>query len=724
MVLSPLVHVPEEGYADPERILIVDDEPRLRFGLRRLLEGEGRELIDCGTGAEAIALLKRGEITLLLLDVNLPDLSGLEVLEWITTHRLPTAVIMVSAADSIDYAIQALRSGAVDFVRKGPELDDIRLKVENVLHRRRLEQSHALMTARLEQSERLHRFLVESSPDLIYTLDGSGRFVFINRRVESLLGYRRDELIGRSYACIVHELDVERAQYAFTERRSDERATNNAEVRLKCKREGYQPFEQRHIVAMLSAVGIYEESRDSERRFMGTYGVARDITERKVAEETISFQALHDQLTHLPNRRLFKDRLELAITQARRDGWVVGVMFIDLDRFKLVNDTHGHAEGDELLKSTAHRLRGCIRAGDTVARQGGDEFTVLLPHLAHVEDAALIAQKILDELKLPFYVAGQEFRATASIGIAVFPRDGDSAEMLMKNADIAMYKVKGDGKNGFQFFTPAMNACYQERITLENELRQAIENQEFELYYQPKISLSAGRIVGMEALIRWRHPVHGLLNPDGFIDLAQESGLIGSITDWVLGEACGQLSRWHSMGFGDLCVSVNVSPQEFDAPSLVERVASHMNRHGISPDTLEIEITENLLLPDVSGVIEKMRLLRAHGVRISIDDFGTRYSSLNYLRRFPINVIKIDQSFVHDLAPGQPVSPIIHAVIGIARGFGLHLVVEGVETLHQMEVLAELGCDEMQGFLFGRPLPAFEAEERLLAPVCYPSPSH
>lgn len=717
---SPLVHGMTEGLPNPERILIVDDEPRMRSGLRLLLEKEGRELLDCGTGGEAISVLKGGEITLLLLDVNLPDLSGLEVLEWITSHKLPTLVIMISAADRIEYALTALRNGAVDFVRKTNEIDEIRHKVENALLRRRLERSHALMTARLEQSERLHRFLVESSPDLIYTLDDAGRFVFINRRVETLLGFAREELIGRTYASIVHEEDLERAQYAFTERRTDNRATCNAEIRLKRKHEGYQLFEQRHIVAMLSAVGIYEQEQ-SQRHFMGTYGVARDITERKVAEETISFQALHDQLTHLPNRRLFKDRLELAITQARRDGWIVGVMFIDLDRFKLVNDTHGHAEGDELLKSTAHRLRNCVRAGDTVARQGGDEFTVLLPHLAHVEDAALIAQKILDELKHPFHVAGQQFRATASIGIAVFPRDGESAGTLMKNADIAMYKVKGEGKNGFQFFTPSMNACYRERITLENELRQAIENQEFELYYQPKVSLSERRIVGMEALIRWRHPIHGLLNPASFIDLAQESGLIGAITEWVLGEACAQLSRWHGLGFTDLCVSVNVSPQEFDSQSIVERIASYISRHELPPDTLEIEITENLLLLDVSGVIEKMRMLRAHGVRISIDDFGTRYSSLNYLRRFPINVIKIDQSFVQDLVQGEPVSPIIHAVVGIARGFGLHLVVEGVETPYQMQTLAELGCDEMQGYLFSRPVPAFEAEERLHLPIILPT---
>jgi diguanylate cyclase (GGDEF)-like protein/PAS domain S-box-containing protein len=707
----------QEWFDQPQRILIVDDEARMRSSLRQLLEGADRDILECETGADAIAKLKSQDIALVLLDINLPDISGLDVMEWITKFNIPTNVIMVSADESIDSAIRALRNGVVEFVRKPNELDEIQHKVDNVLHRCRLERSHVLMTARLEQSERLHRFLVENSPDLIYTLDPNGCFMFINGRVESLLGYSRDELISCKYTAIVHDEDVDLAQYAFTERRSDNRATTNVEVRLKSKNNDYRHFETRHIVAMLSAMGVYDESCDGQdsltRRFMGTYGVARDITERKIAEETINFQALHDHLTQLPNRRLFKDRLELSMTQSKRYGGLVGVMFIDLDRFKLVNDTHGHAEGDELLKSVAQRLRNCVRAGDTLARQGGDEFTVLLPDLYHTEDASIIAEKIQDELKAPFHVRGQEFRATASIGIAVYPRDGDSADVLLKNADIAMYKVKANGKNDYLFFTTEMNACYHERISLENELRQAILCSEFELHYQPQISICEDRIVGLEALIRWRHPVHGLLNPASFIDMAEESGLICDITDWVLAEACSQLASWREIGFDDLRISVNVSPLEFDRNDVVERIACNITKFNLPANVLEIEITENLLLHDVSGVIDKMRLLRDRGVRISIDDFGTRYSSLNYLRRFPISTIKIDQSFVRDLAEEKRVSPIIHAIIGIARGFGLHLVAEGVETSFQMKTLNDLGCDEMQGFLFSKPVSAAEVERLL-----------
>ena len=704
---------PDEWLERTDRILIVDDETRICTALRLILDADGREIITCVTGTKALAILKSQEIDLVLLDINLPDISGLEVMEWIADNNISASVIIVSGDTDINSAIRALRSGVVEFVRKPIEPVEIRHKVENTLHRRQLERRHVLMSGQLEQSERLHRFLVESSPDLIYTLDTEGRFIFINGRVESLLGYTREELIGHYYTVIVHSEDLERAVYAFTERRIDERATANIEVRLKCKNKNYRHFES-PVVAMLSAMGIYDNGGDAKAeqsiRFMGTYGVARDITERKVAEETIQFQALHDYLTDLPNRRLFKDRLELSITHSKRHGGFVAVMFIDLDRFKLVNDTFGHAEGDELLKNLARRLANCVRAGDTLARQGGDEFTILLPDLVQAEDAVIIVGKIMEELKSPFNVAGQEFRATASIGISIFPRDGENADLLLKNADIAMYKVKATGKNGYKFFEKEMNSCYHERISLENELRQATLNSEFKLHYQPQINVKTGRIVGMEALIRWQHPIHGLMNPSGFIDFAEEAGLISAITDWVLDEACSQLVRWRAMGQHELRMAVNVSPIEFNNSDIVERIAACLAKYDLPGHILDIEITENLLLHDVHGVIEKIRQLRNLGILISIDDFGTRYSSLNYLRKFPINTIKIDKSFVRDLDGHHNSFPIIHAIIGIARGFGMNLLVEGIETELQMKTLQELGCDVMQGYFFSRPLPADEAE--------------
>ena len=705
-------------------ILIVDDEVQMRTSLRLLLEGEDRVVLEAATGHGAIEILTSQKIDLLLLDIHLPDISGLEVMEWIARNHIATGVIIVSADANLDSAIRSTRSGAIDFVRKPQEIDKIKDKVASTLHRRSFERRHTLMTARLEQSERLHRFLVESSPDLIYTLDHEGRFIFVNSRVESLLGYSRDELIGNLYTVIVHEDDLEHAIYAFTERRSDDRATSNIEIRLKCKDSHYRQFENRFIVAMLSAMGIYDSPENDQgeqtRRFMGTYGVARDVTERKRAEETISFQALHDHLTHLPNRRLFKDRLELAMAQNQRTGGVIGVMFIDLDRFKLVNDTYGHAEGDELLKNVAQRLQRCVRTSDTLARQGGDEFTILLPDLIHAEDATLIAKKIMEQFASPFIVAGHEFRASVSIGIAVFPRDGENAELLLKHADIAMYKVKSGGKNGYAFFTREMNSSYQKRISLENELHQAILNKEFELHYQPQVNVTDNRIVGLEALVRWQHPVHGLLNPGSFIDMVEELGLISSITDWVLEEACRQLVRWRAMGMNDLRIAVNFSPQEFNNDDVVERIVSQLNRYHLPEEALDVEITENLLMHDDPDVISKLRRLRERGIRISIDDFGTRYSSLNYLRRFPVNTIKIDKSFIRDLDEHHDATPIIHAIIGIARGFGLHLLAEGVETSYQMRILQELGCEEMQGYFFSKPLSAEKVELLLLESLKQP----
>jgi diguanylate cyclase (GGDEF)-like protein/PAS domain S-box-containing protein len=707
---------PALDWADqPQCILIVDDERRMRSSLRLLLHEAGREILECATGTEALAILTSRTIDLVLLDINLPDISGLEVMEWIAARAMPVSVIIVSADAHIDSAIRALRCGATEFVRKPHELESLPHKVNNTLHRRRLERSNALMMARLEQSERLHRFLVESSPDLIYTLDTQGRFIFINGRVQTLLGYAPEELIGKPYTVIVHAADLKHAAYAFVERHTEECTTSNVEIRLKCKDTHHRPLDSRHVVVLLCAMGIYDNKQDEQsKRFIGTYGVAHDITQRKIAEETICHQALYDHLTQLPNRRLFKDHLELSMARSNRYGGVVGVMFIDLDRFKLVNDTHGHAEGDELLKSVAQRLSSCMRASDTLARLGGDEFTILLADLRDPEGANVMADKILEELKLPFIVAGQEFCATASIGISIYPRDGDNAETLLKNADIAMYKVKGSGKNGYANFTQEMNSYYYERINLENELRQAIQNSEFELHYQPQINVHLNKIVGMEALIRWRHPTHGLMNPSGFIDMAEELGLIGAITDWVLDEVCSQLVRWRVKGLHDLRIAVNVSPLEFNNEDVVDRIVSCLARYDLPGRVLDVEITENLLLHDVTDVINKVRLLREHGIRISIDDFGTRYSSLNYLRKLPVDSIKIDKSFVRDLVEHNNFSPIINAIVGIARGFGMMLLAEGVETSHQKIILQELGCEEMQGYFFSKPLPASEAEQLLL----------
>jgi len=717
-------HVPDSHKESSSNILIVDDEQRIRATYRQLLSAPERSIEDCGTGSEAMRRLEGRDIDVLILDLNLPDINGLEIMEWMLRRHVPTAVVVFSGDASIDSAIRALRHGAFEFIRKHGDPQELIDTVDRVLSRRRMEREHAMMTIRLEHSERLHRFLVEQSPDIIYTLDKNGVFIFVNGRVQALLGYSREELLGKHYSLIVHPDDQEHARFAFNERRIGDRASTNVEIRLQTKSNGIRHFENRTIVTILSSQGIYAAHEGpADLHFMGTSGVARDITDRKKAEETIAFQAFHDLLTGLPNRTLFKDRLGVALKHAKRKRKRLGVMFIDIDRFKLVNDTYGHHEGDELLKNFALRARACLRSGDTLARQGGDEFTVLLPDLGSGEDAALIAAKMLTELKRPFQIAGLDFFTTVSIGIALYPDSGETPEVLLRNADIAMYQIKGQGKNGFLQYSPEMHSGHSMRITLENDLRRALESgDQFELHYQPIISFSQQRISGMEALIRWHHPRHGLLSPDAFIPLAEETGLIVALGEWVLENALRQMAIWRARGFTSLQLAVNLSPKEFERHDLPERLLGRLSAHAIPAEVLDIEITEHLLMKDAEKNINMLKQLRHCGVRVSIDDFGTRYSSLNYLRRFPINNIKIDQSFVRDLNPNnQSSTSIIHAIACIACSFGLRIIAEGVETETQRQLLSELDCDEMQGFLFSQPLSAAQFDEFLTNSV-FPSP--
>ena len=710
---SPQIPQPAEG---SNRILIVDDEDRIRTAYRHLLAAAGRLIDDCGTGSEAQRRLERRDVDVLILDLNLPDLSGLEVMQWMVQQHIPTAVVVFSGDESIDSAIRALRHGACEFIRKHGDPQELIDTVNRVLHRRRIEREHALMTVRLEHSERLHRFLVDHSPDFIYTLDRNGCFIFVNGRVQALLGYSREELLGQHYSLIVHPDDLEHARFAFNERRIGDRASTNVEIRLQSKTQGVRHFENRTIVAILSSQGLYAAADGpANLHFMGTSGVARDITERKKAEETISFQAFHDILTGLPNRILFKDRLGVALKQARRKDRRVGVMFIDIDRFKLVNDTYGHQEGDELLKSFAQRAASCLRSGDTLARQGGDEFTVMLPELGSGDDAALIAAKMLAELRRPFKIAGIDFLATVSIGIALYPDNGETPETLLRNADIAMYQIKGHGKNGYLQYNPKMQDGHGRRLTLEGDLRAALATgDQFELHYQPRIRFSERRTIAVEALIRWQHPQFGLMAPDSFIPLAEESGMIAALGDWVRKAALRQLAEWRRRGLDSLRLAINLSPKEFDAHDLPERLAQDLAQHAVVADLLDLDISESLLLQDAERHIDLVKRLRNLGCRVSIDDFGTRHSSLNHLRRFPVDSIKIDQSFVRDLSPhNQNATAIIHALCCIARSFGLRILAEGVESEAQRRLLGELGCDDMQGHLFSRPLRPMEFDDFL-----------
>ncbi len=563
------------------------------------------------------------------------------------------------------------------------------------------------IASQLENSEKLYRYLVDSSPDIIYTLNHEGRFTFVNDRAYQLLGFAREELIGKHYSILVHDEDQERARYVFNERRVDERASRNVELRLKCHNGSGadRTFNNTLMTISLNSIGMHVPDQDVRKlEFFGTYGVARDITDRKHAEEVISYQAYHDILTDLPNRMLFKDRLGLAVIQAKRKAHELAVMFIDLDRFKLVNDTLGHVKGDELLQQVALRLKECLRRGDTLARQGGDEFTIVLPELNHRDDASVIAKKFLECLHQPFDLDGHEVHISASIGIAIYPGDGESIDELLRHADIAMYQVKALGKNGHSFYHDSMLDVSHQKIALEQSLRKALEQNELEMYYQPQIDVVTGRIVGAEGLMRWNHPQRGLLTAGEFLPFAEDNGLMLPISDWMIGALCRDMQIWNAAGGQSIRLSLNLSPQYLDRGDFFEKMRGALVRYGISPAQIEVEITENICIRSPQYAIEQLNKLCQLGVSVAIDDFGTGYSSLSYLHRFPIHTIKIDQSFVKEIDDEHGHYPVILAIISIARGLGLHLIAEGVETEVQARYLKSHGCVTMQGYLFHFPV--------------------
>jgi diguanylate cyclase (GGDEF)-like protein len=424
------------------------------------------------------------------------------------------------------------------------------------------------------------------------------------------------------------------------------------------------------------------------------------------AASQIEHLAYHDTLTGLPNRQLFLDRLDVAIASAHRSGTQLGVFFLDLDRFKLINDSLGHSVGDKLLQVVARRIRALLRDDDTVTRIGGDEFTILVPSVEKVEDATIVARRVRETLKHPIVIDGRELFVSASIGVSLYPNDGDDAETLLKNADTAMYRAKTQGRDTVQLYAPAMNARALEQLTLENRLRRALPNGELELFYQPIVAMSTRRICAMETVLRWRHPELGLLTPDAFVALAETTGLIVPIGEWVLRTACRQLHEWQDAGLPELRASVNLSVRQLQQADFVSLISEILTETRIPPETLELELTESMAMQSDGDTLGKLRELKRLGVRISIDDFGTGYSSLSALRLFPADSLKIDRSFVGQIATDPDDAAIAEAVIALARSLKLHVIAEGVETREQLEFLRDHHCDYWQGFLFCQPRPA------------------
>ena len=560
-------------------------------------------------------------------------------------------------------------------------------------------------TEELDAERARLRALLEAIPDLVWLKDVNGVYRFCNPMFERFFGAGERDIVGKT------DYDFVSKELADFFRQHDLKAY---EAGKPCINEEWIKFADDGHDALLETTKT--PVKDANGNFVGVLGVARDITERNKAEEQIRQLAFFDPLTQLPNRRLLADRLQqarIASERSRREG---ALLFIDLDHFKSINDTLGHAHGDQWLVEVALRIGCCVREGDTVARLGGDEFVVMLEDLSDepleaARQAETVGEKILLALHQPYALQGQEYRGSASIGVTLFETGVRSGDELMRRADLAMYQAKAGGRNRLRFFDPKMQAEVSSRVAMENDLRAGLEAQQFLLHYQPQIG-SQGEVTGAECLIRWQHPQRGLVSPAEFIPLAEDSGLIVPIGKWVIGTACAQLAQWaQDPRHATLTLAVNVSARQFYQDDFVAHVLAEISRTGANPKQLELELTESVLVSHVDTTIEKMLALKAWGIRFSLDDFGTGFSSLSYLKRLPLDQLKIDQSFVRDLLVDRNDMSIAATIVALTRSLDLGVIAEGVENAEQREVLHALGCHCFQGFLFSRPLPitAFEA---------------
>ncbi len=545
----------------------------------------------------------------------------------------------------------------------------------------------------LRESEQRFRSLSENAPDIIFTLDRDGVFTYVNPAWQRLLGHRPVEVLGRNFAEILRPDATGHFLEPFKQVLEDKKTFSDVEGDLVTK-DG--------LIRHFSVSG--SPNFDSSGNAIGMVGLMKDITVRKMSEEQIKYIAYHDPLTGLHNRKAFYERLEETIVESgRRKSERWALLFIDLDRFKDVNDTLGHEIGDELLKETAARLKACLRKSDHVFRLGGDEFTIITTQMSEDIVASMVAQRILDAVSRPFYLQGHEIYMTGSIGISVHPDDGDTVEVLVKNADMAMYAAKED-TNSYRFFTAEMNERALERMRVDRSLRQALELDQLRLFYQPMVDQEY-RVVGMEALIRWEHPEMGLIMPKRFIYMAEETGTIIPIGEWVLRTACTQAKKWREELEADIYVSVNLSARQFRQPNLVETVIRILKETGLPPESLMLELTETGIMDDPEDAVEKMKTLNKLGIRFSIDDFGTGYSSLSYLKRFPVDTLKIDRSFIKDATHNQEDQEIVRTIISMAKNLRMEPLAEGVENSEQKDFLRSQGCRMMQGYYFGRPMP-------------------
>jgi len=572
-------------------------------------------------------------------------------------------------------------------------VSSVAAQLGSVIQRKRIE-------AALRHRENELRAIIEAEPECVKIISADGILLQMNAAGLAMIEARAEQVIGKPvWKLLMPEYREPFRQLTKNVLRGEKGKLEFEIVGLK----GAHRWLETHAVRLAG---------DGDRSPM-LLGITRDITERKLAERRLDYLAHNDHLTGLPNRMQFIERLEYAMADAARNERLVGIVFLDLDRFKYINDSLGHQAGDMLLQEVAVRLSGAVRRGDTVARFSGDEFALVLADMGHVDDATHVAQKILDVFKQPFRLSGRELFVSASLGITLYPFDDRDAPGLLRNADVAMYRAKESGRNSYQFYAAEMTEKATERLSLENDLRSALDRGELLLHYQPIADCKSGRLLGMEALLRWNHSSRGMISPLQFIPLAEETGLIVPIGEWVLRTACQQCKTWHKLGYPSLYVAVNISARQFHRQDLAASIHNILQSCGLHPSSLTLELTESLIMQQADAAIAALRELKAMDMRLSVDDFGTGYSSLSYLKRFPIDTLKIDKSFVRDIPGDADDAAIAGAVITMAHSLGLKVVAEGVETAEQLQFLREHNCDTMQGYYFNRPLPAEQFEVML-----------
>jgi diguanylate cyclase (GGDEF)-like protein/PAS domain S-box-containing protein len=674
--------------------LVIEDNLGDARLLREMFNEQGSqktELVNVTSMSEAEKHIAIQQFDIILLDLGLPDAQGLEAVRRAHAAAPRVPLVVLTGLDDEAVAAKALQKGAQDYLIKGQiEPRGLFRALRYAIERKNMEE---VLFAEKERAQ----VTLNCIGDAVICTDISGNITFLNLVAEKMTGWPRSEAVGRPMAEAFRIIDgatrktnPNPMEIALAENRTVHLASNCILVR----RDDFEiPIED-------SVAPIHDRGGEAT----GAVIVFRDVSAARAMALQMTHSAEHDFLTGLPNRTLVNDRVNQAIAYGERHGKKVAVLFLDLDGFKHINDSLGHPTGDRLLQSVARRLVDCVRGSDTVSRQGGDEFVVLLSEVERSADAAITARRMLAAVAEAYSLDQHDLHITASIGVSVYPDDGTDAETLIKNADTAMYQAKENGRQGYQFFKPAMNVRAVERQSIEESLRRALERQEFALCYQPKVNLRTGKITGAEALLRWTHPTRGPIPPIQFIPVAEDCGLILPIGNWVLREACKQARVWLDAGLPLTTMAVNISAMELRNEGFLGGVFTILNETRLDPRSLELELTESVLMKRAESSQTILTALRSRGVQIAVDDFGTGYSSLSYLRKFPIDALKIDQSFVRQIATSPEETTIVKAVIAMGRSLKLRVIAEGVETREELEFLRDQKCDEAQGYYFSRPV--------------------